>query len=118
MSLTYTNPRMAAVFPDWPYGRDVKTQATFTIETHPKRGQRAVRVTLDPRTGRPSAPKTLTYADAQRIVDGDDGKTYILVLSMYGNITAMQSNMQFQEESVHEGDPRFPALRDLFGVQS
>jgi hypothetical protein len=41
---TYSNPRMHAVIENWPSGHD-RVTATFSIETDPKRGQRAVRVT-------------------------------------------------------------------------
>ena len=63
---------MTATFTDWPSGSH-RTTATFAIERS-GRGERATRVTLHPITGRPSAPKRLTYATKARIVDGDDGK--------------------------------------------
>lgn len=113
--ITYSNPRTFARFIDWPYG-SARTACTFTVETHPARGQRAVRVTLHPVTGRPSAPKALTYAPQVRIVDGDDGRTYIVERTAYGFITVMRSDMKIQEESVHPGDARLPALLALFGV--
>ncbi len=69
MSMSYSNPRTSAVIPDWPSGSQ-RVTATFSIEAHPKRGERGVRTT----TG---APKTLTYARKARIVDGDDGRIYI-----------------------------------------
>lgn len=112
---TYRNPRMTAAFTDWPSGSH-RVYVIFTIERHPKRGERATRVTQDPLTGRTSAPKALTYARAARIVDGDDGKTYIIELTLYGTISVMQSNMQYQAESVAESDPRYAALRAMFEV--
>jgi hypothetical protein len=69
MSITYSNPRMRAVIPNWPNGGK-RVTATLEIEIVKGRGERAVRTT----TG---APKKLTYADRMRIVDGDDGQTYI-----------------------------------------
>jgi hypothetical protein len=66
---TYSNPRIAATIENWPHGGK-RVTAQFYIEEHPTRGQRAVRVT----TG---APKKLTFAKQMRIVDGDDGRTYI-----------------------------------------
>lgn len=111
---TYSNPRLEAVYDDWPSGRH-RTTAIFTIERDPRRGERGTRRTLHPETGRPSAPKLLTYGDKARIVDGDDGRTYILVLSKaYGHITVFQSNMQFEEETVFTRDPRYAALLALF----
>lgn len=114
MTLTYSNPRSEATFTDWPYNGTLRTTATFRIETT-QRGQRAVRVTINPKTGRPSAPKTLTYAKRAVIVDGDDGKTYIAELTMYGHICIMQSNMQYQHENIHSHSPRYPAVLALFG---
>jgi len=110
----YSNPRMEAVIENWPSGRH-RTTATFRIETHPTRGQRGTRFTIDPRTGQPSAIKTLTYARQARIVDGDDGRTYIAELTMHGHINVTQSNMQFQaEDAIFPDNPRYATMRALF----
>lgn len=113
---TYSNPTMTRNIENWPYGRDMRTLASFYIETDPKRGQRAVRRTVDPRNGTLSAPKKLTFADRMRIVDGSDGKTYILEDNSrsYDHLTVMQSNMKFTEESIYKDDPRFAQLKALF----
>jgi hypothetical protein len=97
---------MSAVIENWPHGSQ-RVTATFSIETDPKRGQRAVRVT----TG---APKKLTFARQMRIVDGDDGRTYIAALSGYGHITIKRGDMKFDHETVFERDPRYQALLALF----
>jgi hypothetical protein len=104
---------MEAIIENWPYGNQ-RTTATFRIETHPTRGQRGTRFTIDPRTGRPSALKTLTYARQARVVDGDDGRTYVAELTMYGFITVMRSDMKLESETIHERDPRYAATRALF----
>lgn len=102
--MKYSNPRLSAVIEDWPHGAR-RCTATFNVETHPKRGQRATRTTtID---GRTSKPKLGVYAPAVRIVDGDDGRTYIASLTMYRSISVMQGNMQFQAE--HILDARHPA---------
>jgi hypothetical protein len=103
---SYSNPRMNAVIQDWPSGAK-RVTAHFSIETDPKRGQRAVRIT----TG---APKKLTFANKMRIVDGDDGRTYIAELTMYGHITIMRGDMKYNEETVFERDARYPDLLALF----
>jgi hypothetical protein len=109
----YHHPQMTLTVKDWPYGRDVRTTATFVIETHPTRGQRGTRTTIDPKTGRTSQPKTLTYAQQARIVEGDDGRTYILEQTGT-HLSVMQSNMQYQHEAIFPGDARYEALRQFF----
>lgn len=105
----YSNPRTQATIENWPSGSK-RVTAVFTIESDPKRGERAVRVT----TG---APKKLTFAVKMRIVDGDDGRTYIAALTSYGHITIHQSNMKFNEESFFERDACYADLRRaLFDV--
>jgi hypothetical protein len=107
---TYSNPRMEATIEDWPSGMH-RTTARFGIEMDPKRGQRGVRRTYDAKRGRWSQPKTLTYAKTARIVDGSDGKTYILELVKSGtHLSIMQGNMQYQQESIFPDDPRFGEL--------
>jgi hypothetical protein len=111
--LTYSNPRKSATFTDWPYGQ-LRTTCTFEIEKDGKRGERATRVTINPKTNEPSAPKLLTFAARQLIVDGSDGRTYIATKSLYGHISIMQSNMQLQQESIFPDNPRFAAVNALF----
>lgn len=101
----YSNPRLRAEIPDWPNGRTQRVTALFTIEQSGK-GERAVRVT----TG---APKKLTYASKVRIVDGDDGRTYIAELTTYGHISIMQGDMKFQHEVIHDSNPRY---REIFAL--
>ena len=106
----YSNPRMSATIENWPHGAH-RVTAHFSIEQHPKgTAERAVRVT----TG---APKKLTYALKMRIVDGDDGRTYIATLSEYGHITIFKGDMKYNHEVVYERDPRHADLMKLFEVQ-
>lgn len=102
----YSNPRNTAIIENWPSGSKQVT-ATFSIESDPKRGERAVRTT----TG---APKKLTFARKMRIVDGDDGRTYIAALTDYGHITIHRGDMKYHEETVFGHDPRYAALVALF----
>jgi hypothetical protein len=115
MPVFYSNPRLTAEFTNWPYGA-LRTTATFSVEKTPGRGERAVRVTIDPKTGRPTAPKKLTYARKVRIVDGDDGKTYLIEKTLYGFVSVMRSDMKFQHETLHEDNERFAAVDALFAV--
>lgn len=103
----YSNPRLSAVIENWPHGGQ-RVTARFEVETDVKSGkQRAVRVT----TG---APKKLTYARKMRIVDGDDGRTYIATLTDFRHITIFKGDMKFHHETVFERDDRYPALLALF----
>lgn len=112
--LTYSNPRMDVVIEDWPSGRE-RTKATFTIETHAKRGQRAVRTTVNPKTGRDNAPKALTYAPKVRFVDGSDGRLYVVNLSPYSNtISVMKGTFDYSHETIYAEDPRHGAILALF----
>ena len=103
---TYSNPRQEAVIENWPIGRN-RCIATFTIEADPKRGERAVRTTV-------GAAKKLTFAHKARIVDGDDGRTYLAMLTASGFVSIFKGDMKFQHESVFEDDARYPELRALF----
>lgn len=106
--MTYSNPRTQATIDNWPSGSR-KVTAQFSIEQHPTRGERGVRVT----TGK---PKTLTYARKVRIVDGDDGRIYLAELTHYGQmISIMRGTMDYQHEIIHESDPRHAEVLALFG---
>jgi hypothetical protein len=85
----------------------------FTIEQHPTRGERAVRV-LVTTEGRAFKPKKLTYAAKVRIVDGSDGRTYIAELTRSGFVSIMQGDMKYQAETIHEDNARFSEVRALF----
>jgi hypothetical protein len=115
MMHTYSNPRMEAVIENWPSGKH-RVTAVFKIQVHPTHGERATRGTTDPRTGLVCKPKVLTYARKCRIVDGDDGRTYLLNLTASGHISVFQSNMQYNEEAIFPDDPRYAEVRALFDV--
>ena len=103
---TYTNPRMSATIENWPSGSK-RVTAQFSIEQNPKLGERAVRTT----TG---AAKKLTYARKVRIVDGDDGRTYIAHLTVYRHISIAESNFKYGKEAIFPSDARYPSVRALF----
>jgi hypothetical protein len=107
--MTYTNPRMSAEIPDWPSGTK-RVTAKFEIEQNAKRGERAVRTT----TG---SPKKLRSARLARIVDGDDGRTYIAELTDYGHISIMRGDMKFQHETIHCDTPRYAEALELFATE-
>lgn len=105
---TYSNPRLAARFTDWPLGGNKRGQCVFAIEHNPKRGYRFTRTT----TGK---PKTATYGGPAAIVDGDDGRTYLLQwATRYGFIQISKSDfMDAPDGSVFPGNPRFDELKAL-----
>ena len=103
--MNYTNPRMSATIENWPSGSK-RVTAVFEIEQN-KKGERATRKT----TG---ALKKLTYATKARIVDGDDGRTYIAELSVYGHVSIMCGDMKYQKEVVYSRDERYSDLIKLF----
>jgi hypothetical protein len=99
---------------DWPYGRDTRTTAQFEVVRDARRGERVVRLTLNPSTQRWNKPKYTTYGATARIVEGDDGRTYVLLLVQgRSHISVVQSNLDFQEEAIFPDDPRYPALLAL-----
>jgi hypothetical protein len=107
---------MEAVIPNWPFGSQRAT-ATFRVETNARGKQRGTRVTIDPKSGRHTTPKVLTYANQVRIVDGDDGRLYFIELTMYGHISVMQGTMQFEAEpAIFSDNPRYAEVRKLFDV--
>jgi hypothetical protein len=103
--MKYSNPRMAATIPDWPSGHK-RVTAKFEIEQS-SRGERAVRTTN-------GAPKKLTFANLARIVDGDDGRTYIAEYTLYGHISIMRGDMKLQHETIHSNDSRYAEMLELF----
>jgi len=120
MPFTFTNPRTRAVFTDWPSGR-FRTTCTFAVESHPKRGERVSRVTLD-KNGRPCSPKHTTYAGKWAIVDGEDGRTYLLAHGLYG-VTVKSSDMQLDAvlpdgSYFGDGHPRLPELLALIDART
>jgi hypothetical protein len=101
----YSNPRLSAEVKYWPSGNRFVT-AAFYIEATP-RGERAVRVT----TGK---PVKLTFAVRMRIVDGDDGRTYIARDHGHGMASIFRGDMKYQHEIAHSGKPRYDELMKLF----
>lgn len=117
MEIIYSNPDTTRTFQDWPYG-SMRTTAMFYVETDPKRGERAVRRTVNPRNGTLGEPKKLTFAHKMRIVDGSDGRTYVAALHCGSHITIFQSNMQFQQEAIFPGNERYQKTLALFNQEA
>lgn len=71
----YSSPRLLAEFNDWPIGGSL-------------RGTRVSRTTQN-KHGEWCKPKFHVYGDGTAIVDGDDGKTYILQHSKNFNMISI-----------------------------
>lgn len=104
------------VVDDYPYGR-FTTQARFFVEKGSK-GQRAGRITVDPKTGRPNKPKYTVYVPSVKIGEGSDGRTYILSGSP-GQIRFTASDMMHDVGSgIYTKDPEYAALAKVLGFQA
>lgn len=57
----HTREDNAYLVPDYPYGRRIRTQIRYWIETSAKHGDRFCSQTLNPKTGRWNKPKKSTY---------------------------------------------------------
>lgn len=115
--LTFINPRLEAKFEDWPIGGSNRGQCVFKAECGGNKGWRVTRTTTD-KNGRWCKPKADTYATRVAIVDGDDGKTYILKYAgSYDHITINRHDFmnagEFKEYYAAQGTPRFDELMAL-----
>ena len=108
---TYSNPRLDAIISDWPFGGKRAT-AYFQIDQRPDKERGTRFLTLN---GKQFATKKLTYAAKARIVDGSDGRTYILELTRYGgHISVKRGDMKYDEENIFPDNPRYKDLIQLF----
>jgi len=106
--MRYSNPRRSAVIEDWPSGRH-RVRAEFIVQSKPDHGERVSRITEKPKGGQ-GKPKCTTYGQRFTIVDGDDGCTYLLEYSHYGQVivwpgtlkeTRYLSDNEHSEERAH-----------------
>lgn len=102
--LTFSNPRLTALFSDWPIGGKLRGSCRFDIE-QVKDKYRIVKCTTG-KDGMWCKPKKTTYGGKAVIVDGNDGRTYVLQGSrMWKHIVIWRSDFM-QEASVAESsDP-------------
>lgn len=114
--IQYSNPQMERTFDDWPY-RQVQTTCVFEV-THRNNRERCQRRTQEPMSKRWNNPKLTTYGLKCRIMDGDDGKIYVVTWNNYGFFNVMRSCLKLQQESVSLGDPRFEDMRKQFGLNA
>lgn len=107
--MKYTNPRLKAEFENWPIGGNQKGGCVFEVEFIPKKGWRVIRTTQD-RNGQWCKPKKHTFGDRTVIVDGTDGRTYILKhVAHYGMVMIIRSDFM-SGGSAHHPDPEYDRL--------
>ena len=107
--ITFSNPRQQATFTDWPLGGSKRGNCTFSVEFKKGKGWRFSRVT----TGK---PKTSTYGGRCAIVDGSDGRTYLLQFAgAFDFIKIMRSDFMDATGEVGTGSvfPNNPLYQDL-----
>lgn len=110
---TYSNPRLHAVIPDWPFGRQTTT-AEFEVSPRNKRGVRIGRRTRNKTDTGWNKVKLTVYAESACIVDGDDGKTYLLLKSdTWRSIEIVQGTMKFSHGHASHPEPEYDALLAL-----
>jgi hypothetical protein len=108
--ITFSNPRLHAEFTDWPLGGAKRGLCVFHIEHNPKRGYRFTRVT----TGK---PKTCTYGREGAIVDGSDGKTYLIQRAGSFNFISIYRHDFMSASFGTNGDHSiFPENTELFAI--
>ena len=80
MACPFSNPRHSVSVPNWPAGTkrgEVQyATATFQVEFKPSKGYRVIKTVV-------GKPKVSTFGGRVAIVDGCDGKTYIIQRSQY-----------------------------------
>lgn len=106
--LTFSNPRLSAVFEDWPLGGSKRGRCVFSVEYKNGRGYRFVKQT----TGK---PKYHTYGGACAIVDGSDGRTYLLQKAAQFDFIKVSQHDFIDAEggAAFPADPRFETLNGL-----
>lgn len=102
--MKFSNPRKSAVITNWPLGGSKRGTATFQVEAN-NRGERVLRTT----TGK---AKATTYYKKIVIVDGEDGRTYILGLCNDHQIAVIFGDMKATSYSFSQ-DPQFNEIKEL-----
>jgi len=98
---------------DYPSGRH-RVKAMWKVETKGKKS-RVSRVTHHPKTGRPSKPKSTTYALRTKIGLGADGRAYVIQLTEYGQIVVWAGTMK-TNTYIKETDPKYDELMKALGA--
>lgn len=83
----HTSPDTAYVVADYPYGFRLRCSIRYWVETHPKRGQRVVSQTTNPKRGDTwNKPKASTYSDIRVLyIDSATGYVENAALNFYAS---------------------------------
>lgn len=82
----HVSPETARLVDDYPYGRRVRTQIRYWIETVRGKGDRFVSQTLNPKTGRWNNPKRSTYSPVMVMyVDPENGHVKHTAISTWAD---------------------------------
>ena len=100
--LTFSNPRLRAEFTDWPLGGSKRGKCVFHTERKDKKGDRVGRTT----TGK---TKYSTYGGPVSLVDGSNGRTYILQKSppIYGHSIGVSRSDFMNANEQDDGIPHY-----------
>lgn len=101
--MEFSNPRLTFETNDWPIGGNHRGSCKFSFEYKAGKGYRIVKQTTD-KNGKWCKPKTTTYGGAAVIVDGDDGKTYILQDGMM-HVTVWRSDLKQASNCFMSNEP-------------
>lgn len=106
-NLVFTNPRLEAVIEDYPLGGNKRGRCTFRVEHNPKKGYRFVKQTF-------GKPKADTYGGKAAIVDGNDGRTYLIQFAGdFDFIKINRFDFKNAAEPAFPSDPLYATLAAL-----
>lgn len=106
--MKFSNPRTKVTIDNWPFGKK-RVFCRFEIEKNSK-GQRILRMTENKTSNGWNKPKMTTYGRKAAIVDGDDGKTYILMLVKDFDMIQIILGTMKSSRYVHAEDPEYDEL--------
>lgn len=116
LTVTFSNPRLAATFADWPIGGSHRGTASFAVEANAKKGYRVSRTTTD-KNGKLCKPKHTTWSGRSAIVDGSDGRTYVLVITAgYGFVKVYRHDFMDAGNGVFDNDAGYSDLLNLINA--
>lgn len=115
LTITFSNPRLFAEIADWPIGGNHRGKAVFSVLADPKKGYRVSRTTTN-KNGKWCKPKHTTWSGKSVIVDGSDGRTYVLVLTGYGFVKVSRHDFMDASNGVFERDAGYSDLVNLINA--